>query len=43
VADTSLDSPSDFLAAGSESPLESLQYRVAARSIVILIREPSAA
>jgi len=43
VADTSLDSPLDFLEPGGESPLQSLHYRVAARSIVILIREPSAA
>jgi isoamylase len=41
VADTSLDSPLDFLESGHESPVESLHYRVAARSIVILIRERS--
>jgi isoamylase len=38
VVDTSLDSPFDFLEPGDESPLRSLHYRVAARSVVILVR-----
>ena len=41
VVDTSLESPSDFLESGNESPLQSSHYVVAARSTVILIREPS--
>ncbi|HRO57885.1 MAG TPA: isoamylase [Burkholderiaceae bacterium] len=38
VIDTSLDSPLDFLEAGSETALPSLDYRVAARSVVVLTR-----
>jgi len=38
VIDTSLDSPLDFLEPGNARPLTSLNYRVAARSIVTLIR-----
>jgi len=38
VFDTSLDSPLDFLEPGSERPLRSLHYRVAARSVVTLVR-----
>lgn len=38
VVDTSLESPFDFAEPGSEDPLRSLQYRVAARSVVILVR-----
>lgn len=37
LVDTSLDSPLDFLAPGGESPLQSLRYRVAARSVVVLL------
>jgi isoamylase len=37
VADTSLESPLDFLEPGGESPLPSLNCQVAARSIVILL------
>jgi isoamylase len=40
VVDTSLDSPFDFLEPGTERQLMSLHRRVAARSIVILIRAP---
>jgi isoamylase len=36
--DTSLDSPFDILEPGNESPLRSLSYRVAARSVVTLVR-----
>lgn len=39
VIDTSLESPLDFLDPGNESPLESLRYQVAARSVVVLMRE----
>ena len=35
--DTSLDSPLDFLEPGNEAPLQSLHYRVAARSVVTLV------
>lgn len=38
VVDTSLDSPFDFLEPGNERPLQSLRYPVAARSVVILLR-----
>lgn len=38
VIDTSLDSPHDFLELGSERPLPSLHYRVAARSVTVLLR-----
>lgn len=37
VADTSLDSPNDIFEQGDEEPMQSLQYNVKARSIVILI------
>ena len=36
VADTSLESPDDFVEPGQERPLETLSYRVGPRSIVIL-------
>jgi len=39
VIDTSLDSPLDFLETGSETALPSLDYRVAARSVVVLTRK----
>jgi len=39
VVDTSLESPFDFLEPGSESPLQSLHYRVQGRAIVVLIRD----
>jgi len=39
VVDTSLDSPSDFLEPGNESPLPSMEYRVPARAVVVLIRD----
>jgi glycogen operon protein len=42
VIDTSLDSPFDFLEPGNENPLQSLQYRVAARSVVTLLRNKGA-
>jgi isoamylase len=42
VVDTSLESPLDFLEPGGESPLQSLHYRVAARSVAVLLRERSA-
>ena len=38
VVDTSLDSPVDFLEPGNESTLQSLQYQVPGRAIVILMR-----
>ena len=38
VVDTSLDSPRDFLEVGNEEPLPTPNYRVAARSVVILVR-----
>ena len=38
VVDTGLDSPLDILEPGSEISLPSLDYRVAARSVVILLR-----
>lgn len=38
VIDTSLDSPSDILDSGNETPLLSMEYSVAARSVVVLIR-----
>jgi isoamylase len=41
VVDTGLGSPFDFLEPGSESPLQSLHYKVAARSVVILVRNKS--
>jgi isoamylase len=42
VADTSLASPHDILEPGSELALESLSYRVASRSMVILKSAPPA-
>ena len=39
VVDTGLASPLDFLEPGGESPLQSLRYRVAARSVAVLVRE----
>lgn len=39
VVDTSLDSPFDFLEPGNESPLQSLQYRVPGRAVVVLVRD----
>jgi len=41
VVDTGHDSPFDFLEPGSRNPLESLRYRVGARSVVILARRTS--
>ena len=38
VVDTSLESPFDFLQPGDERSLQSLHYAVAARSILILVR-----
>lgn len=38
VIDTSLDSPSDFLEPGNESPVPALQYRVPGRAVVVLVR-----
>lgn len=38
VIDTSLDSPRDILASGEEQALPALHYRVAARSVVVLVR-----
>lgn len=40
VVDTGLDSPLDFLEPGRERPLPSRHYRVAARSVAVLVREP---
>ena len=42
VVDTSQESPLDFQESGGERPLQSLHYRVAARSVVVLLRERSA-
>lgn len=39
VVDTSHESPFDFLEPGNESPLQSLQYRVPGRTVVILMRD----
>jgi len=39
VVDTSLDSPFDFLEPGNESPLQSSQYRVPGRAVVVLVRD----
>ncbi len=39
VVDTSLDSPSDILEPGNESPLQSMSYHVPGRAIVVLIRD----
>ena len=42
VIDTSLDSPFDILEPGNESLLRSIQVQVPARTIVVLVSEPSA-
>lgn len=42
VVDTGRESPSDFLEGGEALRLESQRYRVAARSVVVLTREPAA-
>lgn len=39
VVDTSRESPSDIVAPGREVPLRSLRCRLAARSVVVLVRE----
>jgi glycogen operon protein len=39
VVDTSLDSPSDFLEPGNENPLQSMQYHVPGRAVVVLVRD----
>ncbi|MHB1678548.1 MAG: glycogen debranching protein [Sulfuriferula sp.] len=39
VVDTSLESPSDFLEAGLETPMRASHYHVAARAVVILVRD----
>jgi glycogen operon protein len=39
VVDTSLESPFDFLEPGNESSIQSLQYRVPGRAIVVLVRD----
>jgi len=41
VVDTSFESPFDFLEPGNESPLPSMEYRVPARAIVVLVRDQS--
>jgi isoamylase len=41
VVDTSLASPDDICEAGAEAPLGSLDYRVEARSVVVLLRRPT--
>ena len=38
VVDTSLDSPFDILEPGNESSLQSMEYHVPARAVVVLIR-----
>lgn len=43
VVDTSLESPSDFLEPGNESPLPSMDYRVPARAVVVLVRNQDGA
>lgn len=43
VLDTSLESPHDFLEPGDEMPLQSLHYRVAARTVVLLVRNKAGA
>lgn len=42
VIDTSLPSPQDFLAPGSEEALASREYRVKARSVVLLLGREAA-
>jgi len=39
VVDTSLDSPLDFLEAGNEIPLQSMDYQVPGRTVVVLVRD----
>ena len=39
VVDTSLEGPFDVLEPGSELPLQSLQYRVPGRAVVVLVRD----
>lgn len=39
VVDTSLESPLDFLEPGNESPLQSMDYRVQGRAVVVLVRD----
>jgi len=39
VVDTSLESPSDILEPGNESPLQSMDYRVPGRTVVVLVRD----
>ena len=39
VVDTSLGSPLDFLEPGNATPLQSSHYQVAARSVVVLVRD----
>jgi pullulanase/glycogen debranching enzyme len=38
VADTSLESPNDFIEPGDEKPLQNLRYNAKARSIIVLTR-----
>jgi glycogen operon protein len=40
VVDTSLPSPDDFRPAGNEVPISTMTYRVAPRSIAVLMRKP---
>jgi hypothetical protein len=39
--DTSRPSPEDICPPGEESPLESSEYRVSARSVVVFVRSPT--
>lgn len=39
VVDTSLESPFDFLEPGNESPLQSMEYQVPGRAVVVLVRD----
>ncbi|MDP2031439.1 MAG: isoamylase [Thiobacillus sp.] len=39
VVDTSLESPSDILEPGYECPLQSMDYRVPGRTVVVLVRD----
>lgn len=41
IVDTSLRSPNDIVDSGSASPLDTRTYRVAARSVVVLLRKRS--
>ena len=38
VVDTGMDNPDDIAEPGNEQVLQNLQYRVKARSVVVLIR-----